>query len=355
MRTLYRKGYVGGPYGFIARTGGSGTPLVDELLSIAVTPSDSTWRPTASSDRQQFTATGTYSLSGAVDITGLVTWASDTVGTATIDAAGEATAVSANNGTDGAVTTTTISATLGAISGDTTLSVDTDRDATSGIRCPVNTYQWTTLLGYTPTSIRLFNETSGNIVDYGTAGKTLTASTAGAAPLYDQAVAGWDRNGLAFSGVVTQRVFNTTYGDSTANSLFVLAFVGYTGAPGASTFICTYGTTDDCSITSGSAGQQVFRYRESATIVQGVGVYSGIEPLMLIRNLAASEARVVTDSETLSPAFGATSNSNFAYGALSGTSATVVFVYAVEFFGAGGEVTVATAKAIARSLGWTIA
>jgi Domain of unknown function (DUF4082)/Putative Ig domain/Bacterial Ig-like domain (group 2) len=64
---------------------------------------------------QQYTATGTYSDSSTLDLTNQVTFASSTTAVATISPAGLATAVTAG--------TTTISATLGSVSGSTGLTV----------------------------------------------------------------------------------------------------------------------------------------------------------------------------------------------------------------------------------------
>jgi len=86
-----------------------------ELVSIAVTPADPT---VLLPNTQQFTATGTYTDASTADITGAVTWTSGTLATATIGAAtGLAQSVAAG--------TTTITATLGAISGNTTMTVIT--------------------------------------------------------------------------------------------------------------------------------------------------------------------------------------------------------------------------------------
>jgi uncharacterized delta-60 repeat protein len=82
------------------------------LSSIAVTPADPTLP--AGTDRQ-FTATGTYSDASTADLTSSVIWASDTPVAATIGATGLAHAVSQG--------TSTISATLGAASGNTILTV----------------------------------------------------------------------------------------------------------------------------------------------------------------------------------------------------------------------------------------
>ena len=86
------------------------------LISIAVTPANPTIN---AGGTQQFTATGTYMNVGGPnttkDITGQVTWASVTTATATIDASGLATGVA--NGAS------MITATLGTVVGQTTLTV----------------------------------------------------------------------------------------------------------------------------------------------------------------------------------------------------------------------------------------
>src|SRR6266851_9739947 len=82
------------------------------LVSIGVTPAN----PNLPQGLiRQFTATGTYSDSSTQDLTAQVAWSSSNTGVATIDSAGLATSVAAG--------TTTITATLGLVSGNTTLTV----------------------------------------------------------------------------------------------------------------------------------------------------------------------------------------------------------------------------------------
>lgn len=331
---------------------------VDTLVSIAVTPSAPTWRPTAGTDRQQFTATGTYTVSGAVDITTLVTWTSGTAGTATISngvgTEGQATAVSANNGTTGAATTSLITATLGAVSGNTTLSVDTDRDATSGIRCPSNAYQWTTLLGYTPTSLWLCQEASGNLTDT-LAGQTLTAATA---PLYNQAQAGWTRLAVALTNSTGQRFAHATFAVSSAVSLFALAYAGYNSATvTAGNHILVYGGNNDVSLTNGDAGNETkVRYREGTNIVEGANTLSvgAVYPIGLLRNVTGLAARAYSDTEKLSPTFDVTAGTVLSLGCAAGaTSAPMNYVYVVAWSGLTAEMSDATVKAIYVALGWS--
>ena len=116
-----RTGAAGGTgTGDIARVTYLGTTAtftigVPVLVSIAVTPDTPT---IASWDSLQFVATGTYSDLSTADITALVTWASDTPGILTIAAAGLATGTGSpyNHNNLG---TSTVSATLGLIAGDT--------------------------------------------------------------------------------------------------------------------------------------------------------------------------------------------------------------------------------------------
>src|SRR6185369_10064344 len=82
------------------------------LQSIAVTPANPSL---AKGLTQQFTATGTFSDNSTEDLTAQVTWASATPATATIDSSGLATAI--------ALGTSTISATLGGVTGSTVLTV----------------------------------------------------------------------------------------------------------------------------------------------------------------------------------------------------------------------------------------
>jgi uncharacterized protein YjdB len=89
-----------------------GVPVT--LSSISVTPANPTINVGAT---QQFTATGTYSDGSTQNITGQVTWSSSNSGVATISSTGLATGAGMG--------TSTISASLGGVTGSTTLTVQT--------------------------------------------------------------------------------------------------------------------------------------------------------------------------------------------------------------------------------------
>ncbi len=98
---------------FLAGCGGSGSNANNPTLtSISVTPATAT---IANGGTQQYTATGNYSNGTQQNITATVTWGSSSTSVATINSAGLATGVGAGN--------TTITATLGSISGTATLTV----------------------------------------------------------------------------------------------------------------------------------------------------------------------------------------------------------------------------------------
>src|SRR5262245_31272951 len=88
------------------------TVVPTTLTTITVTPTNPTVTVGGS---QQFTATGTYNDSTTKDLTNQVTWASSSTGVAVVSTAGVVTAE--------ATGTTTISATLGSVTGSTGLTI----------------------------------------------------------------------------------------------------------------------------------------------------------------------------------------------------------------------------------------
>jgi len=109
-------GYTSPPT--VSFSGGSGSgaaalAVTDPILvSIAVTPSNAV---IALGLNQQFTATGTYTDNSTQNLTGSASWSSSTTSVATINSGGLAASVATGN--------TTITATIGSITGSTTLTV----------------------------------------------------------------------------------------------------------------------------------------------------------------------------------------------------------------------------------------
>ncbi len=135
------------------------------LSSITVTPASSTISTGAT---QAFTATGTYSTGSTQDLTSQVAWTSSSTSVATINGAGFATAVNAGS--------TTISATLGTVTGSTPLTVQITPLAITTTSLPggtlsavytttlaasggVTPYTWSLASGVLPTGLALASGT----------------------------------------------------------------------------------------------------------------------------------------------------------------------------------------------------
>ncbi|HYI93632.1 MAG TPA: DUF4082 domain-containing protein [Bryobacteraceae bacterium] len=138
------------------------------LTSIAVTPGNPT---ILVGGTQQFTATGTYSDNSTQSLTNQVTWSSTSTAVATINAAGLATSASAGS--------TSISARLGSVTGNTSLTVQgtalaiTTTTLSGGT---VGTAYTGTLAASGGTSPYTWSLVSGSSLP---AGLTLNASTGG--------------------------------------------------------------------------------------------------------------------------------------------------------------------------------
>jgi hypothetical protein len=338
--------------------GGAG-PEPPTLVSITVTSAlgtNPTWRPTASGDRLQFTATGHYSDASTADLTATVTWGSGTTGTATIASNGQATAVSAK-GTLGAATTSVITATSGAVSGNTTLSVDVDRDATSNKRVPVNAYQLG-LLGATfnCTAGYLCQELTGNLTDFVAGSRTLTAANT---PTYNATITGWARKALQLANSTGQRFAHATFANAATTSIMVLAYVGYhSGTVTAGNHLFVHGGNNDTSVTNGdTANETKVRYREGTNIAESAGslTVGTVYPVCLRRNITGTEADLFTDTEKLSPTFDVAAGTVLSLGCAAGTtSAPVSFLYVLVWDGAAAEKTDAQIKDIIQTLDWTV-
>jgi hypothetical protein len=165
-----------GTFNFTARVADSSNPqqaitkalgitITTTLSSISVTPGNPT---IAMGNTQQFTATGTYSDGTTQNLTTQVTWGSSSTTVAQISSAGLATGNS--------VGTTTISATLAAISGSTTLTVQPAPLAISTSSLPggtVNTTYSSTLGATGGTTPRTWSIDTGSLPN----GLTLNPST----------------------------------------------------------------------------------------------------------------------------------------------------------------------------------
>jgi hypothetical protein len=229
-------------------------------------------------------------------------------------------------------------------------------DATSGLPVPATEAEWTAFIarkGLTitePTNLYLCQEASGNLTDV-IGGKTLTAS---ATPLYSQAVTGWTRTGVGFNGGTAQHFANTAFPAANTSSRFILMYwSGLTAAPLAGGTMLTHGTNITAigvsqNITTGRA-----RYRNGGTIVDTTAAVTAT-PIAFLHNIAATTARLYTNSQKLSPAYAAAAGTNLYVGAQSGASpVTGVLHYLAVWSGTDAEVSDAQVLALHTALGWS--
>lgn len=220
-----------------------------------------------------------------------------------------------------------------------------DIDSLSGKHVPSTTAQWTSLGITAPTDIWLCQESGGNLTS--SAGTVLTAS---ATPLYQQSQAGWTRKGVGFNATSNQRFDNTSYNNVASSSILVLMYMRLTSAPAGTQNVLVAGTSAS-NVGVAALSSAKLRYRNSGTIVDSSNTYtSAVVPVVFKHDLGNSEARLFTESEKLSPAFGGASGTTLALGA--STPALFICLYFAVWKGTAAEQPDATIRAMLQKLRW---
>ena len=229
------------------------------LSSIAVTPANPS---VPSGFTQQFTATGTYSDGTNQNITTQVTWGSSNTSVATINTSGLATPVAAG--------TATITATLGSVSGSTTLTVPS---LSSLSVTPANPSVFVGITQQFTATGTYSDGTNQNITTQVTWGSSNTS------------VATINTSGLAQGVAIGSSVITATLGNVSGNTSLTVTTSGgasnvlsvtvngslcssstssnYPNKPCVSVEVCTHGTSncqtiDDVLLDTGSYGLRIF-------------------------------------------------------------------------------------------------
>lgn len=333
----------------LANAAGGGPPT---LVSIDVTPNALTWRPTASSDRQQMTATGTYSDTSTADITTTVTWTSGTPTVGTI---------SNGVGTEGQVTpllvgATLITATLGAVSGNETLTIATAVDGTSGKGVPTNAFQYG-MAGLTIASEWQAQEASGNLVGTGPSAFNLVAQ---GTPLYQQAMAGWTRTVSAFNQTAGQRFgVNAATGPNPAStSVLWFGYMVMDTLPGAVRGVMNMGGNMGIGLVNASGNLRLHvagvTVDDSTTLPPTDNL---VHPFVMLLDNTGSRAIMYTDEAKTVGTYAAATDGVKGFGAgifsTSPPALAGVLLGAVAS-GANAELSDAQVKTFLQNLGWTI-
>lgn len=266
-----RRSFVGGPLGFIARVGGAGSaPPPDEpaLVSIDVTPNTPTVQVAAT---QQMTATGTYDDAATDDLTGAVTWSSSDEGVATVDSAGLVTGVAEG--------TATITATLGAISGNEDVDVEPAiTRATIALTAAVANGASTT--DGTTFNTASFTPVVGQVYYVACAPTGVAEAPAlnhdgfsdGFTQIAFSRIGATSRQVTAFRGVATDAVADTvtmTYGSSQVSALWsVITGTGIdaTGTDGANSVVQTDDANSNVGVTTLNTTLAAFEHETNANL-----------------------------------------------------------------------------------------
>ena len=242
------------------------------------------------------------------------------------------------------------------------------RDATSLKRMPATLTQWTDFNAYhvaigtvdfpdvLPSSLYLFQEASGNIVD-AIGGITLTAT--GASLLYQQAVTGW--SALEFrtpDGLASHNAQNTTTAvDISATSALWMLYIRMPAATPAATrrfgrinatgILSTITATPVLQCVTGGAG--------GSTVGGASNPTAAVRPLVIQVDRANTRAMVLTDQETITGTAGTYATIALGVGSSGGNSADAGYIYGPLFTGAAAEISVAGTKSLLRAMNWTIA
>lgn len=323
----------------------SSVPEAPTLVSITVSPSPGTFRPLASSDTLQLTATGTYSDASTADITTQVTWTSNTAGVATVGSAtGLVSPVLAGNAS--------ITASLGAINGATLVTVDCDVDGPgTPVRVPANAYQWTLIGQPRPFELWGLQETTGSI----TGVIQSLVATVNASPAYEVNLpSGWTRKSIELfisNGNAFQRASGTSP-DAVQTSVAWMLYGQLTNAApaGARQIMMGAGTNFSLRQQSGLPRVQcVF----GGGLTNGTADYvtDGQVAVFLISNdKTNSRARLHTNKEALTGSFGAFIESVKGLGQGAGTLSTGFrAAYLVCWTGSEAE---AVGKTTLQTLRW---
>jgi len=232
-----------------------------------------------------------------------------------------------------------------------------DLDAAWNKYAPSSVAQFAALGIVTPAEIFLCQEPAGNLLG-SVAAEVLAAN---GAPLYRQAVAGASRKGVRGDALTANQRFLGVGPNPTLTSVAVLLYLGNmacdaTGRP----LLCVGTSQSDVGLAGidNGAGSEL-RYRNGGTIVDTVGVYgAGPRAALFVHDKTNNRAKLYTDLEKLTPAFGApTAGTVFGLGACAGgTFAAITVMYVARFQGANAEAlsTDATAKSSLQKLGFAI-
>lgn len=236
------------------------------------------------------------------------------------------------------------------------------KDATSGIRVPNSSTQWSDFNAYhvangtsnfpnvSPASLWLLQEASGNPAD-SIGSVTLTSTFTS----YQQAVTGWTRLAIVGSDGGASALLNiTTAPNPGTTSVMMMAIVSIPATPGAQRGIMAQGSTTITAVRHNTTAK--LRYVAGAQSDLTNSSSSSVRPVLLKIDLTGAATLVYTDQEKKTgthqtPSGSKTSFGNPGSGVLSSAAG---FLYACQFTGSSAELSDAQVKALLVALGHSI-
>ena len=314
------------------------------LVSIAVTPSSPSVNVGAT---QQMVATGTYSDASEVDLTALATWASASPAKSTVSVGGLVTGVEAG--------TSVISATLGAVSGNTTATAVyvVPSDGPGPVYVPATAADFTALGLPTPRNIWLCQDAAaGDIVDALGADNLVRQGGGGT---FQQAVASWTRKGVGPSGALQYWDAGNLNVATTSFAMLVYMRVDATQTNSRVLFAGSF-PYDEIQ-TTGASRMKYIPTPAHAGTTGSVDPGTAVRPFLFLHDVTNSRAKMVNNLEAFSATYQAIGNGPRRLGDYTaGVNGWVHAVWACCWTGAAAESisTNVQIRTALQALGWTI-
>ncbi len=227
-------------------------------------------------------------------------------------------------------------------------------DATSDIGCPTGSTEVAAALtdaglSYTASSQWDFDEASGNVTD-NIGSKTLTASGTLA---YDQAITGWDRNGIVFTEDVAGALTNNTLADVSTNSSLIFAYVKLTTVAGADGTVIMAGTTNGVFVRLNST-PRIVAISEANSTTGTANPTGSVIPVVIRNNQTANTVDVFTEQEKITVTQGAMlSETDLVFGGGANHPPTMTVTWGLLFENANAEWSDAQIRTFLQTLSWS--
>lgn len=243
---------------------------------------------------------------------------------------------------------------------ETTVCNLVTKDATSGIRIPQSSTEWTNFIAYhglaagVPSRLWLLQDASGNPA----AAIGADSLTANNTPNYQQSETGWTAKSIGLDAGTADRIVlaSGTGPDPATTSQMWFGLISFPAIPGATRVafgINNNSATLGCHIlhmtTSG-----FIQLRVLALTTDGTSNHSaGIHPVIVQYDRTNSLARVLSDLEIVTGTYSTlVVDGNKGLG--SNSSANVKCLYMAQWQSAAAELSQANIKSLLQVLGWTI-